>query len=185
MDKVGIYIIVTLLLISSGCSRNPDETGIEIFPDMVHSVGYEAYSENSIMADGKTNQLPPEGSIARNKLPFPYGKGEAEAKRAGQELVNPFAETKQGLERGRSLYTNYCLACHGVQGKGDGPLIPKFPNPPSLTAKRLLKYEDGRLYHIITEGSGDMPSHKEQINSKDRWFLVQYVNYIQETYRKK
>ncbi|RLA65618.1 MAG: cytochrome c [Epsilonproteobacteria bacterium] len=180
------HIIFLLLLpLIFSCSRNDSNGGYEFLTDMVYPVPYEAYSANELMKDGKTMQLPPKNTIARGKMPFPYGVGLDEAKRAGRELKNPFPKTKESLARGGEVYKNYCLLCHGTQGKGDGPLIPKFPNPPSLTGKRLLKYSDGRLFHIITNGSGDMPSHGEQIYYKDRWFLVQYVNFLQETFRKK
>lgn len=178
-------IFPAMLTIISGCSKNPNETGVEIFPDMVHSVAFEAYSENPNTKDGKTMLLPPRGTIARGKLPFPYGKGESEAKRAEEELVNPYTKSETRLNRGKEVYENFCLVCHGSQGKGDGPIIPKFPNPPSLTGKRIRKYKDGRLFHIVSRGSGDMPSHAEQISEEDRWNLIQYVRFIQETYSRK
>lgn len=184
MIKLTLSLLFLTFFLGS-CTRNPSETGIELLPDMVHSVGYEAYSENDLMKDGKSMQLPPKNTIARGNMPFTYGKGDDEAKRAGRELVNPYNKTTKNLDRGRVVYTNYCLVCHGLQGKGDGPLIPKYPNPPSITSKRILKYKDGRLFHIVSRGSGDMPSHMEQIDSKDRWLLVQYVNYLQETFKKK
>ncbi len=134
------------------CARKSDEKGYEIFPDMVHAVPYEAFSESPIMSDGKTMMLPPENSIARGKMPIPFESGTLEAKRAGRELFNPYQETKETLGLGREAYTNYCLVCHGPKGKGDGPIIPKFPNPPSLTSKRLRKYPIGRMFHIISFG---------------------------------
>jgi len=167
------------------CSKNPNETGFEILPDMVHSVAYEAYSENPITKDGKTMILPAKGSIARGKMPFNYGVGVQEAIRAGRELNNPFVPNEVTLARGKKIYDNYCLVCHGVKGKGDGPLIPKFPNPPALTSKRLLKYPAGRIFHIVTKGSGDMPAHGAQISVTDRWYLVHYVLLMQKLYKKK
>jgi mono/diheme cytochrome c family protein len=180
MKFFNIAPIIIFLIIS--CSRKNTEKGFEIFPDMVHSVAYEAYSENEVTRDGKTMQLPPVNTIARGKMPFPYGKGKEEAIRAGLELSTPYRETQKTLNRGRETYGNYCQLCHGVTGKGDGPMIPKFPNPPSFTSRRLKTYSPGRLYHIITLGSGDMPSHGEQISRKDRWHLVQYIKYMQKEF---
>lgn len=185
MNCKTIIISITCLLFLSGCTRSSSDKGIEIFPDMVHAVPYEAFSASDITANGQSMQQEVPNTIARGRMPFTYGKGESEAKRAGRELKSPYKQTAKTLERGREVYTNYCLVCHGPKGKGDGPLIPKFPNPPSLTSKRLRKYKDGRIFHIITRGSGDMQSHGSQIDYKDRWFLVQYVNWIQETYKKK
>ena len=180
-----LLITLTLVFTLQSCSKNKTDPGTEIFPDMVHSVAYEAFSESTLTKDGKSMMLPPANSIARGRMPFTFGPGTEEAKRAGRELINPFKPTKEQHVRGRELYNNYCLVCHGIQGKGDGPLIPKFPNPPSLTGKRLQKYKDGRMYHIITLGSGVMPGHAQQIDRDERWALVQYVKWIQETYKKK
>lgn len=184
MDRLVKSLLLLLLVGTFSCSRSSDQTGIEIFPDMVHSVAYEAFSENPVTKDGNTMMYAPKGSIARGIKPFHYGVGEKEAIRAGGELKNPLAPTKFTLNRGKELYNNYCLVCHGDAGKGDGPLIPKFPNPPSFTSKTLKAYEDGRLFHIIVRGAGDMPSHSAQIISeKDRWSLVLYIRKLQGVVR--
>ena len=175
-------IVIGALLIFGtlfGCTRNPEEPGIELFPDMVHSQAVEAYSESPITKDGKSMREPPEGSIARGFMPFEYGPGDKEAKRAGRELVNPYEPNEKNLVRGKYMYDNYCLVCHGEKGKGDGPLIPKFPNPPSFTSKTVRKYKDGRLYHIIYHGAGVMPSHAAQVRDKDRWLIVNYIRALQ------
>ena len=162
-----------------GCQQKRGGSGLELFPDMVHSVAYEAYSESSVTDDGKSMLKAPPNSIARNFMPFPFGEGEEEAIRAGRLLQNPYPKSEKTLARGKFVYDNYCLVCHGEKGGGDGPLIPKFPNPPSLTSKRLKEYPDGRLYHIITRGSGTMPEHATQILPQDRWYLVQYIKQLQ------
>jgi len=179
MHPVVLIVSLSLGLFVNSCSRNPDETGVEIFPDMVHSQAYEAYSESEVTPDGKSMLAPPSDSIPRGFKPFRYEKGESEAIRAGKELRNPFVMNNKNLERGKHIYDNYCLICHGEKGDGDGPLIPKFPNPPSLTSKKISTYEDGRFFHIITHGSGDMPSHSAQILEKDRWYLVHYLKQLQ------
>ena len=118
------------------CTRGPKDTGYEFMPNMVYSVAYEAYSENPVTKDGKTMLMPPKNSISRGNMPFHYEKGEKEAIRAGKELRNPYQTTKESLVRGKHLYDNYCLVCHGARGKGDGPLIPKFPSPPGVVLKK-------------------------------------------------
>lgn len=40
----------------------------------------------------------------------------------------------QGVEEGRVLYLSTCAACHGADGKGDGPMSGKLkPKPANLT----------------------------------------------------
>ena len=100
--------------------------------------------------------------------------------RASDELKNPYPTTEKSLARGKVVFSNYCLHCHGPKGEGDGPLIPKFPNPPSFTSRRVRAYTEGRLFHVASNGMGLMPSHKEQIDEADRWYVVQYVQTLQK-----
>jgi mono/diheme cytochrome c family protein len=175
--KISLFIVSVLVF---SCSQDPNEKGIEVFPDMVYPVAYQAFSENSLTPNGETMLKAPKGSISRGYVPFHYGEGEAEAERAGVELKNPIASDAKSIERGKFLYTNTCQVCHGDTGKGDGPIIPKFPNPPSFTSRALADYPDGRMYHIITMGFGDMPSHSAQLNDTDRWHVVNYIRELQK-----
>lgn len=161
------------------CERNPKKTGYELLPDMAHSMPYDAFAPNPVTRDGKTLQLPPPGSIPRGFLPYHYGNTPEEAERAGREVTDPIPVTPASLARGKKVYETFCSVCHGDQGKGDGPLIPKFPNPPSYTSKKVQDYPEGRLFHIITRGSGMMASYASQISPEDRWKVVQYVQTLQ------
>ncbi len=104
--------------------------------------------------------------------------GHALAYRAGAELRNPFAPTPEALARGKRVYETICVVCHGPQGQGDGPIIGRFPNPPSLTADRAKGLPDGQLFHIITRGQGIMPSHAVQVLPEDRWRAVLHVRQL-------
>ena len=39
---------------------------------------------------------------------------------------------------------------------------------------------DGRIFEVITDGSGLMPSYKYPINAKDRWAIIHYVRALQQ-----
>lgn len=169
-------LLASAALILSGCSDDPKEKGFEIFPDMVHSVPFQPYSANPLTPDGKTMLPAVRGTIARGTEPYPYGSTDADRARASRELKNPVPLDAQSLARGKEVYQHACLVCHGAAGKGDGPIIPKFPNPPSFSTKRVRELTDGAIYHIITRGSGLMPPHALQVLPQDRWKLVHYVN---------
>lgn len=177
LKKVALLLVCcTVFLLIAGCRRDHRKRGYEFLPDMVHPVPYESFSPNPNTADGKTLQRPVAGTIPRGFLPYPFPK---DREKAGRYLHNPLPQTKDVLARGKHMYETFCLVCHGVSGKGDGPLIPKFPNPPSLTSKSVRSLPEGEIYHVITMGSGQMKAYASQIEASDRWKLVSYVRVLQ------
>lgn len=178
MRRILTSLWVCALVALVGCTEDPKEKGYEIFPDMVHSVPYQPYSQNPLTPDGKTMLSPVAGTVARGTQPYPYDNSSEGRAKASRELKNPVPLDVKSLARGKEVYQRACLICHGVEGKGDGPLIPKFPNPPSFTTKSVQKLTDGELYHVITVGSGLMPPHALQVLPQDRWHLVNYLNQL-------
>lgn len=170
------------LLVSAmalGCGAGPDRTGVTIFPDMRASVPYDAYDANPVLAGGLTSMRPPDGTVATNGAPFLFGNDVAEAERAGRELQNPLLGEAADLARGKQVFDTMCAVCHGPGGAGDGRIIGRFPNPPSLLADKTRQYPDGRVYHVIARGQGLMPSYAAQVQHVDRWRLVLYVRSLQ------
>ena len=90
----------------------------------------------------------------------------------GQPLVG-FAQDTQADEppmvrRGRDMFGQYCASCHGLSGKGDGPLATTLKKPPAdLT--QISKKADGIFPHakvrqfidgeraVRAHGSREMP----------------------------
>lgn len=70
-------------------------------------------------------------------------------------------------DHGQRLFNQYCASCHGVDGKGGGPVAASLKNPiPDLTTieKRNGKYDQLRVqniisgeYEIAAHGKKDMP----------------------------
>jgi cytochrome c5 len=178
MKKIIIPLSVLFLMCS--CSKSPDDRGTTYMPDMVYSVANEAYSESDITADGRSMLLPVEGTIPRGKMPYHYGASEDEAIRAGIELVDPYPETAMTKSRGREVFSQFCVVCHGESGEGDGPVVmKKFPAPPALKSKRVQEFSKGRIFHVITKGFQGMPSHASQVLERDRWYVAQYIKELQ------
>ncbi|HXU09678.1 MAG TPA: cytochrome c, partial [Blastocatellia bacterium] len=99
--------------------------------------------------------------------------------RAGAELKNPFQPAEENLARGQQVFNNYCAVCHGATGAGDGPLIPKYPNPPAYATDKSKALADGNMFHVITLGRNNMPSHAAQVSVDDRWKLILYIRKLQ------
>ncbi len=125
--------------------------------------------------------LPPQGTVPQGYKPYPYHNN---AEAAEKNLKNPYAgdESVEVLKNGEAKYNTYCIVCHGPQGKGDGLVAAKMLlKPPPLISDKVVGFNDGRIYHIITDGQGVMSSYAFQmVNEKDRWAVVKYVRSLQK-----
>ncbi|HEU4391353.1 MAG TPA: cytochrome c [Blastocatellia bacterium] len=184
MKAAGSWLIVILLpVVVLGAlalaSRNTAVRNGEWPTQMQYSPAYLSQTANPVLPGGMTGQMPVPGTIPRGYRPFHYGPGPEEAVRAGNELKNPFQSTEENLSRGRQVFNNYCAVCHGSTGAGDGPLIPKYPNPPSYNTDKSKALPDGNMFHVITLGRNNMPSHAAQVSSDDRWKVILYIRWLQ------
>ena len=99
-------------------------------------------------------------------------------------LTNPIAATKESIKQGKQLYTMYCSACHGMNGKADKPLS-KLIFAADLTSQRVqYGISDGWLWGTITFGSAIMPAYgvvgqqgggSNDLNPEERWHVVNFV----------
>ena len=105
---------------------------------------------------------------------------------AAVALLSTNAVASDAFE-GYKLYKSYCMVCHGVDGKGDGPLASKLggTSPANLTdAARLGKRSDKDLFRII-QGTADharidgkMPRWGMAISGPQIKSLVAYVRFL-------
>jgi mono/diheme cytochrome c family protein len=167
--------LLVAAVLATACQATRDGRAREYMPDMVRSPAYKAFAPNAATRDGLTLQTPVEGTLARGQRPFHFTAGEGEAIRAGRELTNPFAATPTVLGDGQGLFQIYCSLCHGAAGNGDGHLVGKIPPPPSYRSARLLSFAPGRMFHVLTLGSGKMPSYAGQLSADERWKVITYV----------
>jgi mono/diheme cytochrome c family protein len=112
----------------------------------------------------------------------------------------PLAQTS--MASGEEMYTAYCAACHGKQGRGDGPAASAFKTPPTdlttLKAKNNGKYPEMDVMSVLqwgpkttsAHGSKDMPvwgtlfsSLGDQAQTRQRLYnLTKYVESLQGTH---
>ena len=86
------------------------------------------------------------------------------------------AEDERNLERGKRLYEKYCLACHGLKGRGDGAV--QFDPPVAdLTSNEVLLKPDSRLLKSIHEGrsSTAMDAWKAKLSEEAIRDVLAYV----------
>lgn len=178
-------LLFAALLASLGLNlavrSNPTQPNREFIPEMVRTPRYNAYSVNPNFPDGKTLQRPEPGTIPRGYLPVHYVSTSEDAIRAGDTLQNSFSPNDPtAVSRGKTVFLNFCVPCHGVAGKGDGLVVQRgYPAPPSLLANNARNIKDGQIFHILSFGQKNMPAYASQLSREDRWKVIVYVRSMQ------
>ncbi len=94
----------------------------------------------------------------------------------GKTLKNPIANDQASFNRGKNLFNTFCIPCHGLQGKGNGPVASAYtPQPADLTSPAIQSLADGEIFLVITNGFSTMPSFRDRLQPNERWDLVNYV----------
>jgi mono/diheme cytochrome c family protein len=119
-------------------------------------------------------RTPPEGSV-----PITGREDSLDLLLDLRTMVNPVRADSASLARGKLVYEQYCIVCHGPAGHGDGTVVPKFVPPPDLAADPTRQRSDGYLYAMIRQGRGIMPRYGDKIRGADRWSVVHYVRQLQ------
>lgn len=92
------------------------------------------------------------------------------------KLMNPLKGNTKAIKEGKSLFTTYCVSCHGNKGEGNGVAAASLtPKPKNLTAKQVQDQTDGAIYWKITTGKPPMISWQSTLSDKQRWSLVNYI----------
>ena len=191
ISKTPVKMISALALsalLFASCDRTRVQKGYEYFPDMAHSLAYETYAPSNALKNGMTMQMPVEGTIPREMIPYQYPATPEGRLQAGKELVCKLEPNEANLARGKEIFTIFCIGCHGEAGKGDGHLFTsgKFTvQPASLISERMLVAPIGEVYHVISAGFNTMGAHGPQIKPDDRWEIALYVkNTLQKNDKK-
>lgn len=82
------------------------------------------------------------------------------------------------LTRGKQLYEQQCVVCHGIEGRGDGPAAAGLEIPPTDFGDRERARQRSlfALYQTITQGvDGTSMQPFAQLSSGERWALAFYT----------
>ncbi len=99
------------------------------------------------------------------------------------------AQHAAAVDLGKFEYRNSCVQCHGVSGKGDGPVAEHLKTPPSdltvlqknnggiFPVERVFATIDGNNI-VVTHGSRDMPIWGDRFlarpqNDEDAGFVTE------------
>jgi len=92
--------------------------------------------------------------------------------------ANPVPADDASVGRGAELFHINCTACHGADGKGDGPVAAFLKNkkPADLTSPAVQFLSDGAIFMVITNGRpGAMPALNENLTVRERWDVVNFI----------
>ena len=167
-----------LLFSLAGCARGctSSRPPIHLNPSMDNQPKVRPQSASTFFYDGSGMRQPVPGTVAIDGLKedtaFFTGKGAD-----GQFVTtNPVTLDDAVLERGKQRYTIYCQPCHDARGDGKGILFQRG-NVPTATfhQEKLLKYTDGQIFDVMTNGQGLMPAYRWPIPPADRWAIIAYI----------
>lgn len=107
--KFNIALLVLATIVSCSDKR---ERQYQYMPDMYVAVPYEADAEKG-NTGFSSNLKPVNGSIARGNVPYEYSNSNAAYEKAKANLTSPLVQDETSLEKGKKMYTIYCVSCHG------------------------------------------------------------------------
>jgi mono/diheme cytochrome c family protein len=164
--SIALLVSIALNVVSWAARRPGSRPNVEYFPDMAHSVRYNAFEANPNFRDGMTLRAPVPGTIPRGLPPLTVD--------AGFSQPNPFSmNDRAAVERGAVVFTNFCAPCHDEKALGVGPVVKHgFPPPPPLRRGQTQDKTDAQLFQVVTNGINTMPSYASQLSREDRWKVI-------------
>jgi len=153
--------------------------------DMVDSYAFKAYEWKMRPFPVASVQREPVGG----KVPGAYQTAYVAAvdRAVGADaLVNPYPADEAAIAEGKRLMQVTCAPCHGIDGKGGGPVthndpakdIRRFPLPaPLLSGPGAVSAirSDGYIYATIRNGGALMPGYGISLTDHERWSIVSYI----------
>jgi mono/diheme cytochrome c family protein len=170
-------------------SRKPP---IYIFPDMKRQLKLRPQSPNDFFENGVSSQVAPVGTVAHAKaiqvgdrMVYPYEESPVLTGRVTGTTNfvenNPFPVTAQLLKRGQERFNIYCSPCHGREADGNGitKKLGVMMTVANLQDPRIVKFTDGEIFFVISNGRNTMGAYGPNVPVEDRWAIVAYLRALQ------
>jgi len=190
MKKAGIIFVLSLGVM--GC-RDKQEPGRVYMPDMAYSRAYETYASTANLDSMgiRYDKKPVPGTIKRGEL-FPFQiladkQGDSANYNLSKQVKNPLTTlSAQQMVEAERLYLVNCGICHGGNLDGNGPLYNNGNGPYAAAPRNLisdpivLNMPDGQMFYSITYGKGAMGPYGSQLNTSQRWMIIDYIRLKQK-----
>ena len=177
LGALALTSVVTLAGCARGCtsSRPP----IHLNPSMDDQPKVLSQTASTFFFDGASMRQPVPGTVPigglKEDVAFFTGRGAD-----GKFVATIPATAEARLERGRQRYVIYCQPCHDARGDGKGILFQRGNVPTaSFHDEKILKYPDGQIFDVMTNGMGLMPAYKWPIPPADRWAIIGYIRELE------
>ena len=175
-------LALTSVVALSGCVRGctSSRPPIHINPSMDDQPKVLAQTASQFFYDGSSMRQPVPGTVPigglKEDVAFFTGKGAD-----GQFVATiPVPVDAALVERGRQRYGIYCQPCHDARGDGKGILFQRGNVPTaSFHQDKILKYADGFIFEVMTNGLALMPAYRWAIPPSDRWAIVAYIRELE------
>jgi mono/diheme cytochrome c family protein len=147
---------------------------------MLHQPRYDPFEPSPFFADGRVMQWPPDGTVPTSRSLAGPDVTRGYDERGYTDAI-PVKLDDALLARGRDRYEVFCSPCHGIKGDAESVIAKNMPlvRPRNLLLPRIRAYPPGRIYRVINEGYGLMPSYNVQLSLEDRWAVAAYVRALQ------
>ncbi len=119
---------------------------------------------------------PPDSTVSRAGKP---DMARGFSRETSDKIPNPTQRTPGGLVHGDTLFTRYCVPCHGASGEGNGLVAQKFPGVANLMLDVTKNRTDGYIYFYIRHGGILMPGYGYAIDAKSAWDVISYLRKLQ------
>jgi mono/diheme cytochrome c family protein len=175
-------VAIVALLAITGCARGCTSSSppIHLNPSMDNQPKVRAQAASTFFYNGAAMRDPVPGTVPigglKEDTAFFTGKGPD-----GQFVATIPVPVDDALRaRGRQRFTIYCQPCHDARGDGKGILFQRGNVPTaSFHQEKILKYPDGQIFDVITNGQGLMSGYRWPIPPADRWAIISYVRELQ------
>lgn len=98
---------------------------------------------------------------------------------------SPTQFSVDSIAQGARVYAQHCVACHGQDGRGEGPLAATLTRwPPTFASQLLARRADGEMFWRIQYGMRDeeerstMPAFSRQLSDAETWAVLDYLKVL-------
>ena len=177
-----MVVPLVLGLSLAGCVRgcHSSRPPIHPNPNMDYQEKYQPQEESDFFYDGAATRLPVAGTVARGELVVDVALQSGKDEQGEFVAEIPLESSETLLARGAERFGIYCAPCHDARGNGTG-ILSEYGRVPtaSFHDEQRRGYSAGKIFDVITNGSGLMRGYRWPIPPHDRWAIVAHVRRLQ------